>query len=78
MSKVTTTAVLDLLAGRVRDAARPVREGMVRRLATPTDVGDAAALLCSEQAGSIAGQSLAVDGGASPACPDLPLDLQRR
>ncbi|MGO9423636.1 SDR family oxidoreductase [Roseiarcus sp.] len=48
------------------------------RLATPTDVGDAAALLCSEQAGSIAGQSLAVDGGASPACPDLPLDLQRR
>ena len=48
------------------------------RLATPTDVSDAAALLCSEQAGSIAGQSLAVDGGASPACPDLPLDLQRR
>jgi NAD(P)-dependent dehydrogenase (short-subunit alcohol dehydrogenase family) len=51
---------------------------MVRRLAAPTDVGDAAALPCSEQAGSIAGQSLAMDGGASPACPDLPLDLQRR
>jgi enoyl-[acyl-carrier protein] reductase III len=54
------------------------REGWVpmRRLTTPRDVGDAVALLCTEQAGFITGQILAVDGGASLACPDLPINFQ--
>lgn len=46
------------------------------RLTTPADVGDAVALLCSEQAGFITGQILAVDGGASLACADFPMAFQ--
>jgi Enoyl-(Acyl carrier protein) reductase len=40
----------------------------MRRLTTPADVGDAVALLCSEQAGFITGQTLTVAGGASVLC----------
>src|SRR3954469_13830659 len=47
------------------------------RLTTPADVGDAVALLCSEQAGLITGQTLHVDGGASLASPDFPMEFQR-
>jgi hypothetical protein len=34
------------------------------RLGTPADIGNAVALLCSEEAGWITGQLIAVDGGA--------------
>jgi NAD(P)-dependent dehydrogenase (short-subunit alcohol dehydrogenase family) len=47
------------------------------RLGTPADIGNAVALLCSEEAGWIAGQVIAVDGGASLMNPDFPLELQR-
>jgi enoyl-[acyl-carrier protein] reductase III len=63
-------AALEML----RDWAKQGWSAM-RRLTTPADVGDAVALLCSEQAGFITGQILAVDGGASLACPDLPMNL---
>jgi NAD(P)-dependent dehydrogenase (short-subunit alcohol dehydrogenase family) len=49
----------------------------MRRLTTPADVGDAVALLCSEQAGFITGQTLHVDGGASLASADFPMEFQR-
>lgn len=48
----------------------------MRRLTKPADVGDAVALLCSEQAGFVTGQTLHVDGGASVTLGELPLELQ--
>jgi NAD(P)-dependent dehydrogenase (short-subunit alcohol dehydrogenase family) len=53
-------AALEMLRGWAKEGWVPMR-----RLTTPADVGDAVALLCSEQAGFITGQILAVDGGAS-------------
>jgi NAD(P)-dependent dehydrogenase (short-subunit alcohol dehydrogenase family) len=47
------------------------------RLTTPADVGDAVALLCSVQAGFVTGQTLHVDGGASLASGDFPMEFQR-
>jgi NAD(P)-dependent dehydrogenase (short-subunit alcohol dehydrogenase family) len=64
-------AVLDMLRDWARDGWVPMR-----RLTTPADVGDAVALLCSEQAEFITGQILAVDGGASLACADFPMNFQ--
>ena len=46
------------------------------RLGTPRDIGNAVALLCSEDAGWITGQTLIVDGGASLMDPGLPLQIQ--
>jgi NAD(P)-dependent dehydrogenase (short-subunit alcohol dehydrogenase family) len=65
-------AVLELL----RDWAKDGWVAM-RRLTTHADVGDAVALLCSEQAGFITGQILAVDGGASLSCADFPMNFQQ-
>lgn len=48
----------------------------MRRLTTPADVGDVVALLCSQEAGFVTGQTLHVDGGASVALSDFPLELQ--
>jgi NAD(P)-dependent dehydrogenase (short-subunit alcohol dehydrogenase family) len=64
-------AVLEMLRKWAKDGWVPMR-----RLTTPEDVGDAVALLCSEQAGFITGQILAVDGGASLACADFPMNFQ--
>jgi NAD(P)-dependent dehydrogenase (short-subunit alcohol dehydrogenase family) len=46
------------------------------RLTTPADVGNVVALLCSAEAGFVTGQTLHVDGGASLAGTDLPMELQ--
>lgn len=46
------------------------------RLTTPADVGNVVALLCSDEAGFVTGQTLHVDGGASLAGTDLPMELQ--
>jgi enoyl-[acyl-carrier protein] reductase III len=48
----------------------------MRRLATPADVANACALLCSEEASFVTGQSITVDGGSSLMNPDFPLALQ--
>jgi Enoyl-(Acyl carrier protein) reductase len=69
---VTNPAVLEMLRDWAKDGWVPMR-----RLTTPADVGDAVALLCSEQAGFITGQIVAVDGGASLACADLPMKFQQ-
>jgi enoyl-[acyl-carrier protein] reductase III len=48
----------------------------MRRLGTPEDVGNAAMLLCMEEASFITGQILHVDGGASIMDTVFPLDIQ--
>lgn len=48
----------------------------MRRLGTPADIGDAVAMLCSEQAGFVTGQTIHVDGGASIMDPVFPLPIQ--
>ena len=48
----------------------------MRRLGTPEDVGDVAALLCSAQARWITGQLIYADGGASLLNPEMPGELQ--
>jgi len=47
------------------------------RLGTPADIGNAVTLLCSEEAGWITGQTIAVDGGASLMDGALPLEIQQ-
>ncbi len=46
------------------------------RLGTPEDVGNVAALFCSEQAGWITGQVIYADGGASLMNPEIPPEIQ--
>lgn len=48
---------------------------MLRR-AIPTDVANMCALLCSEEASYVTGQTVVVDGGSSLMNPDFPLALQ--
>jgi enoyl-[acyl-carrier protein] reductase III len=48
----------------------------MRRLGTPADVGNVAALLCSEEAGWITGQVIFADGGASLMNPEIPPEIQ--
>ena len=49
----------------------------MRRLGTPADIGNAVALLCSQEAAWITGQTIAVDGGASLMNAHIPLDIQQ-
>ena len=49
----------------------------MRRLGTPADVGNAVTLLCSNEAGWITGQLIAVDGGMGLMDPGLPLAIQQ-
>ena len=49
----------------------------MRRLGTPADIGNAVTLLCSNEAGWITGQLIAVDGGAGLMDPALPLAIQQ-
>lgn len=46
------------------------------RLGTPADVGNAVALLCSEEAGWITGQLIYADGGASLMNAEVPPEIQ--
>jgi NAD(P)-dependent dehydrogenase (short-subunit alcohol dehydrogenase family) len=48
----------------------------MQRLAAPADVANACALLCSDEASFVTGQSITVDGGTSLMNPDFPLALQ--
>ena len=48
----------------------------MRRMGTPADVGNAVALLCTEEASFITGQTLYVDGGASVMFSEMPLAVQ--
>jgi NAD(P)-dependent dehydrogenase (short-subunit alcohol dehydrogenase family) len=46
------------------------------RMGAPADTGNAVALLCTNEAAFITGQTIYVDGGASVMMPELPLDIQ--
>ena len=48
----------------------------MRRMGTPADIGNAVAMLCSEKADFITGQTIHVDGGASVMDPVFPLPVQ--
>jgi NAD(P)-dependent dehydrogenase (short-subunit alcohol dehydrogenase family) len=77
---LTEDSVLNSLPAEVQKLARDWHEGgwsPAGRLTTPADVGNAVTLLCSEEAGWITGQSIAVDGGASLMDPVFPLEIQR-
>jgi NAD(P)-dependent dehydrogenase (short-subunit alcohol dehydrogenase family) len=61
------------------DAAKRHKAGWtpMGRLGTPADVGNAVALLCSEEANWITGQLIEVDGGTSLMDAHLPLEIQQ-
>ncbi len=46
------------------------------RLGTPADIGNVAALLCTEEAAWITGQVIFADGGASLMSPEVPPEIQ--
>jgi len=48
----------------------------MRRRVTPSDVANACALLCADEASFLTGQTIVVDGGSSLMNPDFPLALQ--
>jgi enoyl-[acyl-carrier protein] reductase III len=73
------TTVLGQTPSEVQDAIRNWAESgwtPMRRLGTPKDVANVCALLCSEEASFVTGQTIAVDGGSSLMNPDFPLPLQ--
>lgn len=73
-------SVLNSLPEAMQETIRSWHQGgwtPMGRLGTPADVGNAVALLCSEQASWITGQLIDVDGGASLMDAHLPLDIQQ-
>ncbi len=73
-------SVLNSLPQEAQQRIRNWQEGgwtPMGRLGTPADIGNAVALLCSEEANWITGQVIAVDGGASLMDTILPLEMQR-
>jgi len=77
---LTEDSVLNSLPQPVQDMSRTWHEAgwtPAGRLTTPADIGNAVRLLCSEEAGWITGQVIAVDGGASLMDTVFPLEIQR-
>jgi NAD(P)-dependent dehydrogenase (short-subunit alcohol dehydrogenase family) len=77
---LTEGGVLATLPPQVQRAVQDWHESgwtPMRRLGTPEDVGNAAILLCMEEASFITGQVLHVDGGASIMDTVFPLDIQQ-
>jgi enoyl-[acyl-carrier protein] reductase III len=73
-------SVLNSLPDAVQKTIHEWHEGgwtPMGRLGTPADIGNAVTLLCSEEAGWITGQLIAVDGGASLMDGALPLEIQQ-
>ena len=73
-------SVLNSLPEAVQQTIRSWHQGgwtPMGRLGTPADIGNAVALLCSEEAGWITGQLIDVDGGASLMDAHLPLSIQQ-
>jgi len=76
----TEDSVLNSLPKEAMDATRAWHESgwtPAGRLGTPADIGNAVALLCSEESSWITGQVIAVDGGASLMDTVFPLEIQR-
>ena len=75
----TEDSVLNSLPVQAQDLIRNWhRRGWtpMGRLGTPADIGNVAALLCSEQAGWITGQTIYADGGASLVNSEVPPEIQ--
>ena len=75
----TEDSVLNSLPEAVQDLQRNWHGGgwtPMGRLGTPADIGNVAALLCSEEAGWITGQLLYADGGASLMNPEVAPEIQ--
>jgi enoyl-[acyl-carrier protein] reductase III len=75
----TEDSVLNSLPEQVQDLLRDWHERgwtPMRRLGTPADIGNAAALLCSEDAAWITGQVIYADGGASLMNAEVPPEIQ--
>jgi len=75
----TEDSVLNTLPAEAQDLIREWHQRgwtPMRRLTTPADVGNAVALLCSDEASFITGQTLHVDGGASLMNAEVPPELQ--
>src|SRR5437762_4713692 len=73
-------SVLNTLPDAVQEMVRTWHRGgwtPMGRLGTPADIGNAVALLCSEEAGWITGQLIHADGGASLMDAHLPLEIQQ-
>jgi NAD(P)-dependent dehydrogenase (short-subunit alcohol dehydrogenase family) len=71
--------VLNTLPQEVQDLIRGWHERgwtPMGRLATPADIGNVVALLCSEEAGFVTGQLIMVDGGASLMNSEVPPEIQ--
>ena len=76
----TDDSVLNTLPDAVQNSIKNWQQDgwtPMRRLGTPADIGNAVALLCSEEAGWITGQLIDVDGGASLMDAHLPLEIQQ-
>jgi len=75
----TEDSVLNSLPQQVQDLIRNWHTRgwtPMGRLGTPEDIGNVAALFCSEQAGWITGQVIYADGGASLMNPEIPPEIQ--
>ncbi len=75
----TEESVLNSLPEAVQELLRNWHGGgwtPMRRLGTPTDIGNVAALLCSEDASWITGQVIYADGGASLMNPEVAPEIQ--
>jgi len=75
----TEDSVLNTLPTAVQDLIRNWHQRgwtPMGRLGTPEDVGNVAALFCSEQASWITGQVIYADGGASLMNPEVPPEIQ--
>ena len=76
----TEDSVLNTLPEAVQTMIRNWHRGgwtPMGKLGTPSDIGNAVALLCSAEANWITGQILDVDGGASLMNAHLPLEIQQ-
>ena len=76
----TADSVLNTLPEHVQNLIRDWHKRgwtPMGRLGTPEDIGNAAALFCSETAGWIAGHIVSADGGASLMTPEVPPEIQR-
>lgn len=72
-------SVLNSLPPEAQDLIRGWHQGgwtPMRRLGTPRDIGDVAALLCSPEAGWITGQVIFADGGSSLLNAEIPPEIQ--
>ena len=77
---LTDDSVLNGLPKPVVEASRAWHEGgwtPMGRMGTPADIGNAVALLCSEQAAWTTGQVIHADGGGSLMDTAFPLEVQR-